>query len=296
MTGVLLVDKPEGMTSAGAIRVLKDRLGRAKVGHLGTLDPFASGLLPLCIGEATKLARYLLAERKAYEGTIRLGAATDTMDRTGRVLRRAAVPALSEPVANATAARFSGLQRQTPPMFSALKREGVPLYVLARQGVEVARPAREIEVFAFRLWPSGEETLDFEVTCSKGTYIRALAADVGEALGTVAHLERLRRVRVGAFVIESAHTPAAIHALPADAPLPVLGIREALPDLVGMAASAEVVARLRRGQQERLADLPPPRDPAHPALLIDPSGAVVAVVEPAGAPLRWRLVRLLSAS
>src|ERR1051325_904807 len=146
VTGILLVDKPEGMTSAGVIRALKPRLGRTKVGHLGTLDPFASGLLPLCLGEATKVARWLLLEDKAYEGTIRLGTATDTLDRTGTVVGNAPVPPLEQRMVDEPAGRFAGRPQQVPPMSSALKRAGVPLYELARRGIEVEREPRDIEI------------------------------------------------------------------------------------------------------------------------------------------------------
>jgi len=151
VTGILLVDKPEGMSSAGAIRALKGRLGGAKVGHLGTLDPFASGLLPLCIGEATKVARYLLLEEKAYEGRIRLGRATDTLDGTGTETGAAPVPMIDAPTLERVGATFVGPQRQTPPMYSALKRDGVPLYRLARQGVEVEREPRDITIHGLDL-------------------------------------------------------------------------------------------------------------------------------------------------
>src|SRR5262249_32798962 len=146
VNGILLVDKPEGLSSAGTIRALKARLGSAKVGHLGTLDPFASGLLPLCIGEATKVAGYLLLERKAYSGTIRLGPETSARGRPGRVAPPAALPPLDAAAVDELARRFLGRQQQVPPMFSALKRDGVPLYKLARRGIAVERAAREIDV------------------------------------------------------------------------------------------------------------------------------------------------------
>lgn len=290
MTGVLLVDKPEGVTSAGVIRALKPVLRKTKVGHLGTLDPFASGLLPLCLGEATKVARWLLAEDKAYEGTIRLGTATDTLDRTGAVVESAPVPPVSQPALDAVAARFVGRQQQVPPMFSALKRGGVPLYKLARKGIEVEREARPVEVTRFALTLAVPDRIDFTLACSKGTYVRVLAADVGRALGTVAHLERLRRTRVGRFAVEDAVALSALEALPAGAPLPLLGIRAALADLRAFPASEDVLARLRQGRQEVLVALPPPRS-GETALVLDGAGEAAAVIEAAGA--SWRLARLL---
>ena len=293
MTGVLLVDKPEGMTSAGVIRALKPRLGRIKVGHLGTLDPFASGLLPLCLGEATKVARYLLVEHKAYEGTIRLGTATDTLDRTGTPIDTAPVPAVAQAALDAVAARFTGRQQQVPPMYSALKRDGVPLYELARRGLEVERAPREVTIESLELVLRAADRIDFRVACSKGTYVRVLAADVGRALETRAHLERLRRTRVGAFRVEDATAVDALLALAPAAALPVLAVREALAGYPAVAAPPDALERLRRGQQAPLARLPAPRAAGETALLLDPAGDVAAIIEAAGARPAWRLVRLL---
>lgn len=292
MTGILLLDKPEGVTSAGAIRALEPRLGRSKVGHLGTLDPFASGLLPLCIGEATKVARWLLLERKAYTGTIRLGIATDTLDRTGNPVGEAPVPALTEAEVDACASRFLGAQRQVPPMYSALKRDGVPLYRLARQGIEVDREAREIDICSFDLTLRAPGRLDFTVACSKGTYVRVLATDVAAALGTVGHLESLRRTRVGHFRVEDAMGLDALRE--PDAVLPLIPVREALRDLVAFPAGSVDLARLRHGQQAALSALPGPDDPGQTALVLDRRGAVAAVIEAGPAPgSGWRLARLL---
>jgi tRNA pseudouridine55 synthase len=297
VTGVLLVDKPEGTTSAGVIRALKPRLGRAKVGHLGTLDPFASGLLPLCLGEATKVARYLLAERKAYIGTIRLGTLTDTLDRTGAVVGTRPVPVLTAAEVDAVQARFTGRQQQVPPMYSALKRDGVPLYKLARRGLEVERSARDIEIGRLSLALRDGDRLDFEVECSKGTYVRVLAADVGEALGTVAHLERLRRTAVGSFRVEQATPLEELVASEPAAPLPLVSVRDALAGYVAFAPPApDALTRLRRGQQEPLARLPVPRRAGETALVMDESGNVAAVIEATGGLPAWRLVRLLGAS
>jgi tRNA pseudouridine55 synthase len=296
VTGILLVDKPEGVTSAGAIRVLKPRLGGTKVGHLGTLDPFASGLLPLCLGEATKVARYLLAERKEYTGTIRLGTATDTLDRTGTCVETAPVPRLEPETLAVIAARHTGRVRQVPPMYSAIKRAGVPLYRLARRGIEIERAAREVEITRLRLDLVAPERVDFAVACSKGTYVRVLAAEIGRALGTVAHLERLRRTAVGTFRVEDATPLDGLADLPAGACLPLVPVRAALADYAAYPAPAEGLARLRRGQQESLARLPAPGREGETALVLDPSGDVAAVIEARGTRPAWRLVRLLGAS
>jgi len=292
MTGILLVDKPEGMTSAGVIRALKGRLGGAKVGHLGTLDPFASGLLPLCIGEATKVARYLLLEEKAYEGRIRLGRATDTLDGTGTTTVTEAVPPLEQPALDDVAQRFVGPQRQTPPMFSALKRDGVPLYKLARRGVEVERAPRDVTIHALALRLAEPTGIDFAVRCSKGTYVRVLAADLGRALGTVAHLERLRRTAVGSFRIEDAASPDALRGREA-ASWPLIPIAEAVGGLERVTVGPAAVAALRHGQQRVLREIPAGR-PGAAALVVDAGGAPVGILEMGVE--GWRLVRLIAAA
>jgi tRNA pseudouridine55 synthase len=291
VNGILLVDKPEGATSADVVRMLKRPLGGAKVGHLGTLDPFASGLLPLCIGEATKVARYLLLEDKTYTGTIRLGVATDTLDRTGRVTETAAAPALDTATLDAVAARFTGSQLQTPPMYSALKRDGVPLYKLARRGVEVEREPRRITIHRLALACAGGPDVTFEVACSKGTYVRVLAADLGRALGTVAHLLALRRTQVGTFDVTAASSPATLSATPATT-WPIVPIERALAGLARFALPPADIALLQRGQQAPLRALPGGRT-GETALVTAGDDRVAAVIETAGPEGAWRLVRLL---
>jgi len=292
VTGILLVDKPEGTTSAGVIRALKPRLGRMKVGHLGTLDPFASGLLPLCLGEATKVARYLLIESKAYTGAIRLGKATDTLDRAGSCVETAPVPPLEQRRVDAVAAEFTGRRRQVPPMYSALKRGGVPLYKLARQGIEVERAPRDVEITCLSLVLREATEIEFAVECSKGTYVRVLAAEIGQALGTVAHLERLRRTSVGSFSVENA-TPLAV-LQETEAALPVVPVRTGLGSYAAFEAPPESLLRLRRGQQDPLARLPAPHALGQTALVVDGAGNVAAIIEAAGDRPAWRLVRLLA--
>jgi tRNA pseudouridine55 synthase len=180
-------------------------------------------------------------------------------------------------------------------MYSALKRDGVPLYELARRGIEVERAPRDIEIMRLTLVLRAPAEVDFSVACSKGTYVRVLAAEIGRALGTVAHLERLRRTRVGSFRIEDAATLDTLLALPPDALLPLLAVREALGCYTAFdAPSADTLVRLRRGQQDALARLPAPRETGETALVLDPSGNVAAIIEAAGPRPAWRLVRLLA--
>ncbi|TMA39834.1 MAG: tRNA pseudouridine(55) synthase TruB [Deltaproteobacteria bacterium] len=295
MTGILLVDKPEAMTSAGVIRLLRPVLGRTKVGHLGTLDPFASGLLPLCLGEATKVARYLLLERKEYAGTIRLGMATDTLDHTGAPVERCPVPSLEQTTVDGVAARFTGRQRQVPPMYSALKQGGVPLYKLARRGIEVDRAPRDIDVETLELRLTPPDRIEFALACSKGTYVRVLAADIGQALGTVAHLERLRRIAVGPFRVTDARMPDLLAALPLGQ-LPLVPVRVALAGYRAFPLPATELARLRHGQQDPLAALPPPAQAGETALLLDGAGHVAGVIESESTRPGWYLVRVLAAA
>ena len=204
--GIILIDKPAGITSSEVVRRIKAVVKPARVGHLGTLDPFATGLLPIMIGEGTRLAPFLEGGAKQYQGVIRLGAETDTLDRDGAVVRSAAIPALDRARLDELAARFTGTIEQVPPIFSALKRGGVRLYDLARRGGEVAPPPpRRVEIRMLTLEADGAAALRFAVECSTGTYIRSLARDIGVALGSAAHLAELRRIRSGSFAIEDAH-------------------------------------------------------------------------------------------
>ncbi len=194
--GILLLDKPLGLSSNAALQRVRHALGRPKAGHTGALDPLASGMLPLCIGEATKVAGDLLEGNKAYRFTARLGEQTSTGDAEGAVVATAGVPASTEAIDTALRAvlpRFLGLQRQVPPMYSALKRDGQPLYKLAREGVEVERAARDITIHALELLGIEGNDSHWRVVCSKGTYVRVLAEDLARAAGTVAHLVALRR-------------------------------------------------------------------------------------------------------
>lgn len=287
--GILLLDKPEGVTSAEVVRRIKRKVG-GKVGHLGTLDPFATGLLPLCLGEATKVAQFLNTADKEYEGTIALGIATDTGDRTGLPRREMPVPELSEAALRVVAARFSGEQLQTPPMYSAIKRGGVPLYELARKGVEVEREPRPITIARLELTLAAPAQVQFRVACSKGTYVRVLAEDIGRELGTVAHLAELRRTGFGPFRIDRAVAgvddwdPATASGL--------LSIREALADLPAIELSERSVTAVRRGQGWVLRDLAIPEKEARTALLLAEGGRPLAVVQRAGP--GWRFARVLS--
>ena len=197
--GVLIVDKPAGSTSFDMVTLLRRRLGVRRIGHAGTLDPDAVGVLPLLIGEATKLVPYLLDEDKEYLVTVRFGVTTDTQDLGGRVLSTSPVPPLSRADLVAATRPFVGRIRQVPPMFSALHHEGRRLYELAREGVEVPRQAREVVVHQISVVGITDVSATLGIVCGRGTYVRTLAADLGAALGCGGAVESLARTRVGAF-------------------------------------------------------------------------------------------------
>lgn len=249
--GVLLLDKPLGMTSNDALQKARRLYNAAKAGHTGTLDPLATGLLPLCFGEATKFAGELLDADKTYLATVSLGTTTDTADAEGQVLETRPVTATEADVREVLA-RFLGEIDQVPPMHSALKRDGRPLYEYARQGIEVERAPRRVTIHAIGMKNWQGETFAIEVACSKGTYIRTLAEDIGAALGCGAHLAALRRTRIGSLEIADAIPLEAIEAQePAERDRrlrPVDALLDALPRAELDAAGAQ---RVLHGQGVR---------------------------------------------
>ncbi len=203
MKGVVIVDKPAGITSHDAVDRVRKLLGERKAGHTGTLDPMATGVLAVCVGEATKIASFLTGDDKVYEATMRLGVRTDTQDMTGQVLTEQE-PRVTEADVKAVLAAFAGTITQVPPQYSAVKVRGKALYKWARKGIRVEPPAREVEIREILLQGIELPRVRFTVTCSKGTYIRTLCADMGDRLGCGAALEQLRRTRSGIFRLQDA--------------------------------------------------------------------------------------------
>jgi tRNA pseudouridine55 synthase len=199
LDGAILIDKPAGPTSHDVVDAIRRKFGIKKVGHCGTLDPNATGLLIIVLGRGTKLSEKLMGDDKVYEGTIQFGSTTDSYDSDGETLETKPVPALSLEQLNELAAQFIGDQMQTPPMVSAIKKDGVPLYKLARKGVEVEREARLIHVYNFRFTKYAEPLGEFRLACTKGTYVRSIAHDLGQKIGCGAHLSTLRRSASGKF-------------------------------------------------------------------------------------------------
>lgn len=260
MDGIIVIDKPAGPTSAEIVRQLKARLGKhTRVGHLGTLDPFATGVLPILIGEGTKLAPFLQEGTKEYAGLIVLGSETDTLDSTGEVSRIAPVPSFDTARLAAIATRFIGTIEQAPPIFSAIKRGGVPLYKLARRGVQVEplKP-RRVEIQQLELQKAGDDTIRFTVLCSSGMYVRSLARDIGIALDTAAHVSELRRIRNGEFSTADAHPLGeVIEALEQGADPGLISMRAALATLPEVVIEPLLESRLQHGDSRALDRLCP---------------------------------------
>jgi tRNA pseudouridine55 synthase len=250
--GVLLLDKPAGLTSNQALQRVKRLIGAKKAGHTGSLDPAATGMLPLCFGEATKVCAFLLEADKTYRVTARLGSATNTGDRDGEVVETAEVPSLSAEEWQAILSGFLGESQQTPPMYSALKKEGKRLYELARQGIEVEREPRAIRIDEIELLEAAGARLVFRVTCSKGTYVRTLVEDIAKMAGTVAYTASLHREAVAGFDADEMLDMTSIENL-ADAGHAALEARllppdRALTSMPPVRVGDEDVCRFRAGQ------------------------------------------------
>ena len=250
--GILLVDKPEGVSSARVVAIVKRRIQVKKVGHTGTLDPFATGLLPIAVGKGTRLSRFYLGGNKSYLATVKLGQTTDTYDNTGNVLQSASpetMAALDPEKVREEVARFLGPQEQVPPAFSALKHKGVPLYKLARKGEMVTKPPRQIEIFEISITRMALPEVDIRVRCTGGTYIRSIAHDLGERLGCGAHLSALRRTASSHFEIHQAISLDRIEQM--DAPTlrdHVIPPSACLPDLPKLVVDADTEKKISHGQ------------------------------------------------
>jgi tRNA pseudouridine55 synthase len=293
-SGILLVDKPEGPSSAQIVHKVKAVLAAKKVGHLGTLDPFASGLLLLGINEGTKIADIFLNASKTYRGVMTLGVETDSQDFTGNVLQVRTVPSVSNEALKGLQKAFTGEIQQMPPMFSALKKDGVRLYRLARQGRTVPRQPRSVRIEQLRLWKSAEAEIEFEVTCSRGTYVRTLAADMGSFLGCGAHLKGLRRLGCGHLTLDRAIPFAEIERLAARQAVPLASLNEALKHIRAITWDNRLLARLRLGQQEVLGQLGTPNAGEWLVRILDSQQRLTALSEwredlPGG---RWCLFRV----
>ncbi|NVJ01445.1 tRNA pseudouridine(55) synthase TruB [Myxococcus sp. AM009] len=284
MDGVLVIDKPTGPTSFDVVRQVRSLLRLKKVGHTGTLDPLATGVLPLCLGEATKVAGFITEGDKAYDATVRLGSETDTLDAQGQVTAQAPVPALTPALIEAALARFRGTFDQIPPMYSAVKVGGKRLYELARAGEEVERAARQVTVYELVLRDFSAERLQLSVRCSKGFFVRTLAQEVGRALGCGAHLEALRRTASGPFSLAQALPLADVPTLLKEGALAsrLMTMSHALVELPEVRVSAADARRVSHGVPVEV-----PAGKAGRVRVMGPDDALLAVAEVAGGRLRY---------
>ncbi|MGD8711339.1 MAG: tRNA pseudouridine(55) synthase TruB [Thiohalophilus sp.] len=260
ISGILLLDKPIGLTSNAALQQVKRLYRAAKAGHTGNLDPLASGLLPICFGEATKFSAFLLDSDKRYLGTCKLGVTTTSADAEGEVLERKPVGKYSRAEVEAVLAKFLGEIEQIPPMHSAIKVNGQPLYKLAHQGKEIAREPRRITIYSLDLISLEGDELVLDVHCSKGTYVRTLAEDIGRELGCGAHLSALRRTAAGPFSIERAVSLAELEHLAEDGLAGLdrylLPVEAALGDWPEIVLTDNTAYYLQQGQAVQIARAP----------------------------------------
>jgi tRNA pseudouridine55 synthase len=281
--GVVLLDKPAGPGSTTVLQHVRRLLQAAKAGHAGTLDPMASGMLPLCFGQATKACGVLLGSAKAYRARLRLGAATDTGDAEGNVVRAATVPVLDPSRVATVLAAMVGPQLQRPPMYSALKHQGRPLYELARRGEEVERQPRPVTIHRLQLLDLQEEALEVEVVCSKGTYVRVLGEEIATGLGTVGHLVGLRRLWVEPFdpaamvSLETVESWAAGQPPEGERPPWLLPTDAALVSLPRLDLDDLQTRHLCQGRTVVVG----PERPSGPSRAYDASGRFLGLVEPA---------------
>ena len=256
-SGIIVVDKPPNISSAKVVARVKRLLGAKKVGHTGTLDPFAEGVLVCCINEATRLAQFLLAGTKRYEATLKLGIETDTQDSTGTITATKAVIDCTEQRIRSTVKKFIGPIDQQPPVFSALKHKGTPLYKLARQGRPVQKPARRIHISKIIILEIKLPLVHLEVSCSAGTYIRTLCADIGKQLGCGGHLLALKRTQSSGFTIQQALSLSQLEEQSLDGEVngSLISMTEALADMPQCRADQNLIKKIRYGQPIRKTDI-----------------------------------------
>ena len=300
IAGLLLVDKEEDESSFGSVRRVRRILGVRKAGHAGTLDPFATGLLVVLLGQGTKLSPFLMAGRKRYRATLMLGSETDTLDLTGNVVRERPLRSLGLEEVREKAAAFLGDLEQVPPSFSAVKHKGKRAYELARRGIRVELKARKVTIYRLDVLSLDLPELTLDVACSAGTYIRSIAAELGEALGTGAHLKALRRLASGPFSLEQAVRVGDLTREGADAELRrrVIPLKDALPEVREQALDEETARRVRNGYRPKLKELGETMGPGEGLVRLVRGPDLVALAEivegPGGLEKQLRLLRVFS--
>ena len=307
--GLIIIDKPPGITSHAVVKRAKKILKVRKAGHAGTLDPFATGVLIICINEGTKLVPFLMEEEKEYEASLCLGVETDTQDLTGRIIREDKSVTVTTADIKRVFRRFRGRITQIPPMYSALKHNGVPLYRLARQGKEIERPEREVEIRELVILAIELPRVFFRVVCSKGTYVRTLASDIGRGLGCGASLEMLKRVRSGDFLVKNALDldDLAEKTLEEIKTKWLISLPKALPSIPTVAIDAVIARQVRQGKVITRGDLQDRGLVFSPEIkekfkILDSQGRMVAMAETIspddgnrdGGGAAWRLLRVFN--
>ena len=255
--GIIIIDKPAGITSARVVSIVKKALNAKKVGHAGTLDPFAEGVLICCVNQATKLADFLLKGIKTYIAELKLGEETDTQDLTGTVISSTEPENYAAETIDRVFKEFEGSIEQLPPVYSALKHKGTPLYKLARKGQPVQKPSRKVEIYNISILEIALPLIRFEVSCSAGTYIRALAADIGKMLGCGAHLNALKRTASNGFTLDQAVALSDLQGVTSANQLAnkLISMTDALPGMAAYTADRQLAKKIRHGQMISTRDL-----------------------------------------
>ncbi len=292
MEGIININKPSGMTSHDVVQHVRRILGEKRIGHTGTLDPLATGVLVLCIGQATRISRYLEAGEKEYEAVMRLGIKTDTLDAEGRILETRCSPVPDRNLIIPLMRRFLGTIMQRPPAFSAVKIAGVPSYKLAREGKAKPNKPRPVTIHALELMDYEYPFMSIRVRCSKGVYIRSLCADIGDALGTGAHITKLERTRSGRFGIKDAVTPGELAAMAANDKLrqTIVTINDALAHVPPIPLAEAEAARITHGSKVTCPPEPGVCRGNGLVRLHDPLGKLLALARLEGGILRPELV------
>jgi tRNA pseudouridine55 synthase len=256
--GIFVIDKPPGLSSARVVSIVKRLLQVKKAGHAGTLDPFATGVLIVCINQATRLARFWLNSAKTYQAELCLGIETDTQDSTGTVISAREAVDVPEDRLRAVMKSFMGTLNQSPPVYSALKHQGVPLYKLARKGEPFQKPDRQIQIYRLEIQEIALPRVFFEVSCSAGTYVRTICADIGKILGCGGHLKNLRRTASSGYTIKDAISLSELEELvrSGDIGRHLTGMSEALPDMVSLQADKALTDKIKCGMMITAADVP----------------------------------------
>ena len=278
LTGFLVIDKAEGMTSHAVVQLVRRQLQIRRIGHLGTLDPMATGVLPLAVGRATRLARFLMGGRKVYEGTIQLGLTTDTFDRLGQPTSEFRQPRIAPDHLRTAVESMVGEQMQAPPPYSAKKIGGRRAYRLARQGLPVKIPPQRVRIHQFKFSQGSADTVDFEIHCSPGTYVRALAHELGQKLECGAHLSRLRRLSSGKFSLSMA-CPLSQGRMPQDWARFLLSMNSMLEDMPGIRVSAEEREAFAHGRALGVGNVPLDHSDTPMIRVLSDSGLLLGLAE-----------------